>query len=112
MYREFAIEVGKRVVRQIEEMGIDEAIMIFDQTITGGHRETLRRDLSSLFESRALHLTVMFHPLNTDFNGQIADYIAWAKFRELERSDIDPWVLISKSLDVTSQEFLGERLRG
>ena len=108
MYFEFSTEIGEHVLSYIAESRIDEVAMIFDQTVTGGQRELLRKSLSSLFESRERHLTVLFHPLSTDFNGQIADYVSWAKFRQLERDDSESWRLITTFLNPTTQALFDE----
>jgi hypothetical protein len=39
-------------------------------------------------------------------NGQIADYVAWAKFRQLERDDPEYWNLLSKTLRPTEFEVV------
>lgn len=107
MYREFALEIGHQVLLVADEMKVDGVSIIFDQTIAGSQRESLRNSLMSLFEYRERHLRVFFHPLSTDFNGQLADYIAWAKFRDLERGDREPWKLILESLSPTTQDLFG-----
>jgi hypothetical protein len=32
-----------------------------------------------------------FHSVRTDYNGQIADYVGWAKYVQLERGEERPW---------------------
>lgn len=108
MYQEFAIEIGQQVLVHAELEEIESVILIFDQTITAGHRESLRSALLSLFEFRERHLRVLFHPMCTDFNGQIADYVAWSKFRQLERKDSKPWDRILKSINPSSMNLFGQ----
>lgn len=49
---------------------------------------------------------IYFHQMKTDANGQIADYICWAKYVELERNEPRPWVAIASSLKPTEFDII------
>lgn len=82
-------------------------VVVLDQALPVSQQKTfqlaMRKELKDL--GRPFH--VFFHPMNSDFNGQIADYVAWAKFRQLERGDDGPWRKLSQSLNPTEQDIFG-----
>jgi hypothetical protein len=47
--------------------------------------------------------------MKTDANGQIADYICWAKYVELERNELRPWVALASSLKPTDFDIFQNR---
>lgn len=74
-------------------------VVVFDQALTkkkqGDFHGVIKPELKAL--GKPFH--VYFQKMLTDMNGQIADYIAWSKFVQLERNELRPW----KSLALTLQ---------
>jgi hypothetical protein len=82
-----------------------QVVVILDRALTESQQKAfqlaMRRELKDL--GRPFH--VYFHPMNSDFNGQIADYLAWAKFRQLERGDDAPLKSLRHSIDLSEEEI-------
>ncbi len=55
--------------------------------------------LAEGFDISCFH--IYFQRLISDGNGQIADYICWAKYVELERNELRPWTALQNSLRPT-----------
>lgn len=72
-------------------------VVVFDQALTkkkqGDFHGVIKPELKAL--GKPFH--VYFQKMVTDMNGQIADYVAWSKFVQLERNELRPW----RSLDST-----------
>jgi hypothetical protein len=68
----------------------ERVIIIFDQALTkksqGGFLKAVKPELKTIGTPYAIY----FHRTMSDFNGQIADYCAWAKYVSLERSEQRP----------------------
>ena len=68
----------------------EKVILIFDQALTkkgqGNFLKTVKPKLKEIGTPYAIY----FHRTMSDFNGQIADYCAWAKYVSLERGEKRP----------------------
>lgn len=94
--------------RLVESDKSNQVIVILDQALSvsqqGAFQVAMRQELKDL--GKPFH--IFFHPIKSDFIGQIADHVAWAKFRQLERGDDGPWNLLSRTLRPTEQDFFGD----
>ena len=85
----------------------DQVVVVLDQALPvsqqGAFQLAMRKELKDL----AKPFYIFFQPMNSDFLGQIADHVAWAKFRQLERGDDGPWKMLSQSLNPTEQDIFG-----
>jgi hypothetical protein len=72
-------------------------IIIFDQALPAKKRGYLAGILKPELKELGIPFRIYFHKMSTDFNGQIADYISWAKYVELERSETRPWNFLQAS---------------
>jgi hypothetical protein len=82
-----------------------QVVVIFDQALTrrkqGAFKSTVKPQLKAL--AKPFHL--YFQPMHADANGQIADYVAWSKFVQLERDEHRPWMALQSSLQPTSSNL-------
>lgn len=67
----------------------DHVTLVFDTAFTSPQSEVLKRHLKTHLSKSGLPYRIHFHRVANEPNGQIADYIAWAHFRDLERSRPD-----------------------
>lgn len=79
----------------------EKIVVVFDQALTrkkqGDFHSVLKPELKAL--RKPFHL--FFQPMMVDMNGQIADYVAWAKFVSLERNELRPWTSLEQSIRPT-----------
>lgn len=68
----------------------DEVILMFDSVLTGKQRDAFQKKLKPLLKKLSKPFHIVFHPVKSDLNGQIADYFAWSTFRRLESQDEEP----------------------
>ncbi len=73
-------------------------VVVFDQALTkkkqGNFQGVIKPELKAL--GKPFH--VYFQKMLTDMNGQIADYVAWSKFVQLERNELRPWKSLASTL--------------
>lgn len=109
MHGLFAEKLIRLADRSFSTGSHKRVIVVLDQALKVSQQRTfqlaMRKELKDI--GRPFH--VFFHPMNSDFNGQIADYVAWAKFRQLERGDDGPWKILSQSLKPTEQNIFEGR---
>ena len=76
----------------------ERVVVVFDQALTrkkqGDFHGFIKPELKAL--KKPFH--VYFQKMITDMNGQIADYVAWYRFVELERGESRPWASLQSSL--------------
>ena len=86
-------------------MDFQRVVVIFDQALTrrkqGAFNATVKPQLKAL--GKPFHL--YFQPMHADANGQIADYIAWSKFVQLERGEHRPWAALQETLQPTESDM-------
>lgn len=100
---------GSLVTMAIQAHTSDEyrqTVVVFDQALTktkqGAFHAAVKPRLKAL--GKPFHL--YFQPMISDANGQLADYIAWSKFVQLERAEERPWAAVNEALRVTQVDLL------
>ncbi|QSB24426.1 DUF3800 domain-containing protein [Curtobacterium sp. 24E2] len=76
-------------------------VMVFDAALSAKQRGAFLKTVKPALATMGRPYKILFKPVKEDVNGQIADYYAWAKFRELESQD-DSWI---KRLPARTSEF-------
>lgn len=82
-------------------------VVVVDQSLPAKGQSSFHASIKPIFKLRKGDFRVFFQSMKTDYNGQIADYVAWAKFKQLERGEHRPWQALSGSLMITEQEISG-----
>lgn len=70
--------------------GVDQVVLVFDSVLTGKQRGAFIKAVKPRLKSLQKPFHIVFHPVKSDLNGQIADYFAWSTFRKLEHQDHEP----------------------
>jgi hypothetical protein len=96
------------VLRAVPHHDADSIAVIFDQTLTNKKQGEFRLILKSELKQTAKPFHIYFHRMVTDMNGQIADYLSWSKFVQLERGEERPWMSVMGSLRPTVNDVTGE----
>lgn len=68
----------------------DQVVMVFDSVLTGKQQDAFKAAVKPRLKQLPVPFRLVFHPVKSDLNGQIADYFSWAWFRHLERGDDEP----------------------
>lgn len=68
----------------------DQVVMVFDSVLTGKQQDAFKAAVKPLLKQLPVPFRLVFHPVKSDLNGQIADYFSWAWFRHLEHGDQGP----------------------
>ncbi len=104
IFRELAMEIAEAALQLSDALEVNRLVFVFDRAISLGGQSLVRESIVRLNRQPQRQLNVLFHPISTDFNGQVADYIAWAKFRQVEREDHEYWNFLKVSLRPTEIE--------
>ncbi|WP_027505959.1 DUF3800 domain-containing protein [Rhodococcus sp. UNC23MFCrub1.1] len=80
----------------------DQVIMIFDSVLTGKQQGAFKAAVKPKLKEMKVSFRLLFHPVKSDLNGQIADYYSWIAFRALESKDLAP---ATKLNDTTWTKF-------
>lgn len=67
-----------------------KVIIIFDQAISKKEQGNFLKEIKPVLKEIGKPYAIYFHRTMSDFNGQIADYCAWAKYVFLERGEMRP----------------------
>lgn len=86
-------KLGTTLVKFIvsyKSAGFNEVVIVFDKALTKKDEKAFLGDLKPELKRLGKPYRVYFHRTLSDFNGQIADYFAWAKYVSLERNEMRP----------------------
>lgn len=78
----------------------DKIIIIFDKMLSKKEQDGFYKQAKPVLKEIGKPYAIYFHRTLSDFNGQVADYCAWAKYVELERGEGRPMkslVVVNKS---------------
>lgn len=70
--------------------GFDEVVIVFDKALTNKDQKAFLGQLKPELKKLGKPYRIYFHRTLSDFNGQLADYLAWSKFVSLERNELRP----------------------
>jgi hypothetical protein len=73
----------------------EKVIVVFDQALSRAEQDSFLKTAKPVLKAIGKPYAIYFHRTMSDFNGQIADYCAWAKFVSLERAEMRPLKALS-----------------
>jgi len=86
--------LGKKLLKNIfssyAASHYDENIIIFDKALTRKEQNAFLKAVKPELKQLGKPFKIYFHRTLSDFNGQIADYLAWAFYVSLERNEQRP----------------------
>ncbi len=68
----------------------EKVVIIFDQALTRKERNNFLKAAKPALKEIGTPYAIYFHRTMSDFNGQVADYCAWAKYVALEKGEMRP----------------------
>ena len=89
----------KYFLKVFDSSDYKRVVVVFDQTFPKGKQGHFHKVIKPELKALKKPFHIYFQKMATDMNGQIADYIAWSKFVQLERNELRPW----RSLTFTLQ---------
>jgi hypothetical protein len=78
------------LLKSYEAAQFDQVVIIFDKALTKKEQNQFLKTIKPQLKILGKPYRIYFHQTLSDFNGQIADYAAWAKYVSLERSEDRP----------------------
>ncbi|MEY4418057.1 MAG: hypothetical protein RIQ88_495 [Actinomycetota bacterium] len=90
-YGSFGLAIANWAQIQKVESGSERVVLVFDRVLRVREQSAFLSRLKGIFSQREGFYYVFFHNVHKDFNGQVADYIAWAQYVKLERGEQRPF---------------------
>ena len=90
MYSLFGAALAKFLFTVLPEESYSRLVVIFDKALTNKNEGAFLAEVKPKLNALGRPYRIYFQSVNFDFNGQIADYIAWAQFVSLERDENRP----------------------
>lgn len=94
--------IAKYLLIKSKESRYEKIVIIFDKALTKKEQDAFYSEVKPKLKEIGKPYAIYFHHTVSDFNGQIADYFAWAKYISLERGECRPLETIKK---VPNTEF-------
>lgn len=82
--------ITKYLLLKYKISSYDKIVIVFDQILTRNEQDNFLKQVKPTMKEIGKPYAIYFHRTMSDFNGQIADYCAWAKYVELERGETRP----------------------
>jgi len=105
VYKQFGLAFAKWAEVRGEIFEGRKTVLMFDRVLHGKDQRAFRASTKALFGTLEGSSFVFFHSVHMDFNGQIADYIAWAHYVNLERGEVRPTNALPKRLSELDNLF-------
>jgi len=92
--------VGSAIAKWFDsafEGDCDRIVLIFDSVLTGSQQRAFKAAIKPVLKARKVPFLLAFRPVKSEPCGEVADYIAWAWLRQLERGDLRPQGQLSRA---------------
>lgn len=87
MYSLFGGAIAKYLLKTLPEESYSQVIIVFDKALPKRDENAFLGVVKPALNALKRPYRIYFQSVKHDFNGQIADYIAWAKYISLERGE-------------------------
>jgi hypothetical protein len=98
----FAGQIASRLTELLGLNGFELIVFVFDKVLQGNEVSAFIAEMKPVFRKIKVRYEIYFHRVNFDYNGQIADYLAWSNFVKLERGEGRP---VSSLADHLAHKF-------
>lgn len=98
LYALFGSAIIKFAIKAYAADNYKQIVVIFDQALTNKQQGSFMGAVKPELKKLGKPFHIYFQRLISDGNGQIADYICWAKYVVLERNELRPWAALQISL--------------
>lgn len=90
IYSLFGGAIAKYLLKALPVEKYEQVILIFDKALTKKNENAFLATVKPALQELNRPFKIYFHSVNLDFNGQVADYIAWAHYVNLEKAEHRP----------------------
>jgi hypothetical protein len=98
MYEMFGLAIAQAAMVEVSKRSLENVVIVFDKALKHKEEQAFLSRAKSIFAKAHNPFHVYFHNVSKDFNGQIADYIAWAHYVSLERNELRPLIALPPAL--------------
>lgn len=89
-YSLFGGAIAKYLLKALPVEQYDQVVLVFDKALTKKNENAFLATVKPALVELRRPFKIYFQSVNFDFNGQVADYIAWAQYVNLEKSEQRP----------------------
>ena len=90
MYSLFGGAIAKYVLKTLPTADFEQVVLIFDKALPAKQENAFLAQVKPALSRLGRPYRIYFHSVKHDFNGQIADYLAWSRYVALERKEMRP----------------------
>lgn len=90
LYKLLGLRLIERILKEYQYSPYNKIIMVFDQILTRKEQSNFQKYVKAVLKKTIVPYAIYFHRTMSDYNSQIADYTAWAKYVSLEREEHRP----------------------
>lgn len=98
IYELAGLEMARIAVKEANLRHAESAVMVFDKTLIYREEQAFLSKAKAILSQLSHPFHIYFHNVSKDFNGQIADYIAWSQYVALERREFRPLAALPPEL--------------
>lgn len=98
IYELAGLEMARIAVVEANLRNAESVVMVFDKTLIYREEQAFLSNAKAVLSQFSRPFHIYFHNVSKDFNGQIADYIAWSHYVALERSEFRPLAALPPEL--------------
>jgi hypothetical protein len=98
LYGLMARDLAKRLRLELKPKGFTQVVLIFDKVLLGSELNAFNAQIKPVLGALDMDYRIYFHGVNFDYNGQIADYLAWANYVALEKGELRPIQTLPQNL--------------
>lgn len=98
-YSIFARAIINYMIKVYATEKYEQVVVVFDQALNGKKAKLFNLSVKPYLKDLSKPFYLYFHSMQSDSNGQIADYVAWSKYVELTRNEKRPWDALKNSIN-------------
>jgi len=98
IYEFMGLELARLAAAEATIRGAESVVLVFDKSLIFREEQAFLSKSKAILAQLSHPFHIYFHNVSKDFNGQIADYIAWSQYVALERSELRPLVALPLNL--------------
>ncbi|MSY62924.1 MAG: hypothetical protein F2662_02120 [Actinobacteria bacterium] len=97
-YKFFGVHIARYIGEVASQTLSKKVVVVFDKALVRQDQNAFLAAIKPQLATLGLPYYLYFHNVSKDFNGQIADYLAWARFVSLERNEHRPLAILPNHL--------------
>jgi len=97
-YKTFGRHIAKHIGEVAAQTQSKKVVVVFDKALVRQDQNAFLAAMKPQLAALGLPYYLYFHNVSKDFNGQIADYLAWARYVSLERNENRPLAMLPNHL--------------